>query len=151
MSLPRHDSEVAAELGYGIRFFRRILDATPGSHLLKGRERYLLPRHVEVAIKALENAPCRSASTRPAKEASQRISRAEPSREDVWRKALELATGRQQSGVSRRPTARRLTAPSIAIGRQHDPHLSAFNESFVPGASASLAVHPPPPTAIAEE
>ncbi len=99
---PRHDSDVAAELGYGVRFFRRILDATPGSHLLKGRERYLLPRHVEVAIKALENAPCRSSSTRPAKEASRRTSRAEPSREDVWRKALELATGKPQSASSQR-------------------------------------------------
>jgi hypothetical protein len=45
----RHDTEIAAELGCNVRWLRsKILDVTPGSHLRKGRERYLLPRHVDL-------------------------------------------------------------------------------------------------------
>lgn len=98
---PRHDSEVAAELGYSVRYIRVVLDKTPHSHLLKGRERFLLPHHEAILIKALENQPCRLDLSGRAKGAFKPTASEERSREGALKKALELATGKRQTASSR--------------------------------------------------
>lgn len=89
-----HDSEVAELLGFNIRKFREVLDSTPRSHIKNGRQRYLLPRHIDVVIKAMENTPCRSNSSPQAKgKATNTSSRAGRSKASGLNEALKLASG----------------------------------------------------------
>jgi hypothetical protein len=52
---PEPDTSVAGRLGIGVRLIRRVLDATPHSHIRKGRQRLLLPHHVTILLAALGN------------------------------------------------------------------------------------------------
>lgn len=88
------DAEVAAELGCSVRWLRtHVLDVTPHSHLRIGRRRYLLPRHVEIVVKAMENtASLTQYRTQPFVPRPV-IRTTKPSKSSALEEALKLARG----------------------------------------------------------